>query len=345
MTRTNIIHDRNCFFFLFQTSGSEPITSSPLPTASESKPQPDSGSKSHVVQSHSDTDSDSVSDESYDVIPVPDCRKFSSTKYEALYTWLYYSAAKQGYCCKLCEVFCPLLDNGTISPYVTGIKLSDHPTRQLQRHQQSNNHQKAVTKQANILAEKGKEPLVLQLLKKKSQIDATEEVSRNREYFSCLVKTIYFLVRQHWSLDSVSDLMNHIENIGNDQIAAYLDKHPNLKYTSSTSVAELLNAISLHLEMKFYEKFQKVQAFALLADESSDQGHREEFAVLVRYIDPETNEVKEQYLGIIHVQRTDANSLMQALETFLIGKNIDMKKALFVGFDGCNVMSGENKGG
>ena len=35
---------------------------------------------------------------------------------------------------------------------------------------------------------------------------------------------------------------------------------------------------------------------------------------------------------------------MEAIERFLMAKGIDITKAVFVGFDRCNTMSGENKG-
>jgi hypothetical protein len=42
---------------------------------------------------------------------VPDQRLFSSTKCELKYELLYYSGAKVGYCCKLCEFFAATDDN------------------------------------------------------------------------------------------------------------------------------------------------------------------------------------------------------------------------------------------
>ena len=68
----------------------------------------------------------------------------------------------------------------------------------------------------------------------------------------------------------------------------------------------------------------------------------EQFAILVRF--PCDKSVRDHFLGIIHVERTDAASLMQAIEIFLQAKGVDIKKAFFVGFYGCNTMSGENKG-
>ena len=40
----------------------------------------------------------------------------------------------------------------------------------------------------------------------------------------------------------------------------------------------------------------------------------------------------------------DAATLIGEIEKFLQAKGVDISKAMFVGFDGCNTMSGENKG-
>lgn len=80
--------------------------------------------------------------------------------------------------------------------------------------------------------------------------------------------------------------------------------------------------------------------YSLLADESSDEGNREQFAVLARYV--QDSKISEDFLELIDLQRSDAESLMTAIETFLLAKGIDITKAMFVGFDGCYTMSGVN---
>lgn len=54
--------------------------------------------------------------------------------------------------------------------------------------------------------------------------------------------------------------------------------------------------------------------------------------------------VGDHYLGLIEVQRTDTESLMKEIERFLIAKGFRVENAMFVGFDGCNTMSWQNKG-
>ena len=55
--------------------------------------------------SSDDNQSSDGSQSTQDTCLVPDQRLFMSSKYERRYNWLYYSAAKGGYCCKICELF------------------------------------------------------------------------------------------------------------------------------------------------------------------------------------------------------------------------------------------------
>lgn len=48
--------------------------------------------------------------------------------------------------------------------------------------------------------------------------------------------------------------------------------------------------------------------------------------------------------GLVNVEKTDAESLTNAIELFCTGKGIEITKCRYVGFDGANVMSGELSG-
>ena len=61
--------------------------------------------------SSDDNQSSDGSQSTQDTCLVPDQRLFMSSKYERRYNWLYYSAAKGGYCCKICELFAQESDN------------------------------------------------------------------------------------------------------------------------------------------------------------------------------------------------------------------------------------------
>lgn len=101
------------------------------------------------------------------------------------------------------------------------------------------------------------------------------------------------------------------------------------------------NDISKNLCIIFINHYD---VYALLADESSDNGHWEQFAGLIRFPNQDNSTVNELYLGPFTLQRTDAARLVQAIEQFLLARGLDIPKVLFVVFDGCNTLSGEKAG-
>ena len=250
--------------------------------------------------------SSSSGSQSEDEMPVPDARLFSSGKYERRFTWLYYNVGKGGYCCKLCEIFCPFLPTKQVNRFVSGVLLGTHPSRKLRKHDGSKTHLAACKKQA-MLSDSTQKPQILDMLQHGAEKQNAAELKRNQHYITALIKTVYFVIRQRWAVDSISDIMEHSESLGTNDIVNYIQVHPELKYTSSTSVSDIISAINCCLESEMLEKVRNADAYALLADESSDESHREQFAILAKFKIGST--VGDYYLGIIEVQRTDAASL------------------------------------
>ena len=94
-------------------------------------------------------------------------------------------------------------------------------------------------------------------------------------------------------------------------------------------------SINSCLEEELLDALRKTDMYSLLADESSDDSHREQFVILCRF--SLKCKVDDYYLGLMEqVTGTDSASLMEAIERFLMAKGIDITKAVFVGFDGCN---------
>lgn len=55
-------------------------------------------------------------------------------------------------------------------------------------------------------------------------------------------------------------------------------------------------------------------------------------------------EIKERFVGIIHVSKTDSESLVNQIKHFMMAKDIQVKRMQFMPFDGANNMSGERTG-
>jgi len=166
------------------------------------------------------------------------------------------------------------------------------------------------------------------------------DIARNQKYIDCLIDTVYLAVKKHWALDSVSDLMEHLSAQNCPAVVVY-QKFNRVKFTSSISVSECLESIGSYIQSSLLEKINTCKYIALLADESTDEANRTQFASLIRCLIG--TEVDDHFVGLVNVKRTNAASLMAAIEEFLRAKPIPMAKIMFVGFDGCNTMSGVNK--
>lgn len=106
-------------------------------------------------------------------------------------------------------------------------------------------------------------------------------------------------------------------------------------------MTELISLLSEYIERNILEELRD-EKFTLLADESTDSCNRTQFSLFVRWV--QKDGPVEHYLGLINVQKTTSLALMTAIEIFFRGKNLKMQNIGFVGLDGCNTMSGEQKG-
>ena len=89
--------------------GIDSVSSATYIESNKSVHQPNLSVTSACETNPESESSSSSGSQSEDEMPVPDARLFSSGKYERRFTWLDYNVAKGGYCCKLCEIFCPFL--------------------------------------------------------------------------------------------------------------------------------------------------------------------------------------------------------------------------------------------
>lgn len=70
-----------------------------------------------------------------------------------------------------------------------------------------------------------------------------------RKYFKKLVRCAYFMIRKRWALSiNFEELVRFIADLGVEELSYYLDKSPSVTYLSSTSVTDIIEAISRPIE-------------------------------------------------------------------------------------------------
>ncbi|XP_059277721.1 uncharacterized protein LOC132031852 [Lycium ferocissimum] len=83
--------------------------------------------------------------------------------------------------------------------------------------------------------------------------------------------------------------------------------------------------------------------FGILVDESKDISHKEQMALVLRYVDKK-GEVIERFVGIVHVNDTSARSMKETLYSFLSDHSLSPSQIRGQGYDGASNMQGELNG-
>ena len=98
-----------------------------------------------------------------------------------------------------------------------------------------------------------------------------------------------------------------------------------------------------YIENKPLTSLRSATMYTLLADESTDEQNCEQLSMYAHWTTVSAKPV-DHFLGIIHVTKTNAKSLLNAIQEFLVAKGLDITKCQFVGFDGANLLSGDVSG-
>ncbi|XP_016199774.1 zinc finger MYM-type protein 1-like [Arachis ipaensis] len=85
------------------------------------------------------------------------------------------------------------------------------------------------------------------------------------------------------------------------------------------------------------------ELFAVLIDEARDISIKEKMLVCLRYVNKE-GQVREHFLGLVHVSNANTLSLKLALESLLETYNLSLSRIRGQGYDGAGNMQGEFNG-
>ena len=158
-----------------------------------------------------------------------------------------------------------------------------------------------------------------------------------------MFRVVYYISRRYWSQSSYGDLVRFMAQMGVEDFDHHIQHAPPYAtYLSDNTASEMINIIGDHIERQLMNSIRKDSFFTLLADESTDEKNREQMTVFIKW--PSSSDHESHFAGIIHVERANAESLMNAIQGFCIAKGLGLTKCRFVGFDGANVMSGEVSG-
>ena len=271
-----------------------------------------------------------------------DHRIYDQSRYENLYSWLYFSQAMHGYMCKICEVFygpltCPSGGNRGAWSHVA-VNFKDNAGKKLRRHDKSKPHLQAVEAMANMRIEDT-------LGGGNKDIESRNEA--NQLYIGKLVRVVHFLVRNNLSVKSmypklIDFLANELEE---PIIKQYLENCPkNATYKSHETCDSLISSLDSFLWKQTDERLQRSADLVLFADESSNAARSEMLGVFMSSYDEKTKQFHMDFISLVEVSSTNSEIVMTAVADTLKDRDIDIKKTRFSCLDGTNSMSGIHNG-
>ncbi len=174
------------------------------------------------------------------------------------------------------------------------------------------------------------------------------------------MRNAYFCSKQNLALNIYSDFSNLVEyQIKNHDEINYqtpLTKvlppplySQTLSLTSTSSNyatyknpkagLNFIESISYIIERQIIEEINKSIGWSILLDESTTITIDKHLAIISKHM--VGNEPVLRYLGIINLEKCDANSIMRDIEIFLNVKGISFQSLYHIGSDGASVMTGK----
>ena len=130
---------------------------------------------------------------------------------------------------------------------------------------------------------------------------------------------------------------------GDKALEQHINESPsNAKYTSTFSIAAMIEAIDTWLERRLLESLKSSSFFSIMADECKDISTQEELSICCRWLVNGCPE--EHFLTVLHVKSTDAKEITHALTTYISDKELEYTKLVGQGYDGASPFSGAHSG-
>ncbi len=293
----------------------------------------------------------------YPAVYMNGCNRRFKVQWLESHPWLHYSPSENGAYCRACALFAPEEVRGqqlgvlVTEPFRTWTKQSSV----FERHEKREYHHIAVVRMQEFVkaCDVPSRNIANRLSKERE-----EQLHHNTEVIKSLFECIIFCGIQAISLrghrdDATSSANNNRGNFielvefrakTDEILSTHLKKAPmNATYTSKTIQNELISVIGDTIRGGIINEIKDAQFFTILADEVTDCSNLEQLSIAIRFVD-KNEEVREEFLDFITVERITGAALATAILTRLESWGIDIKNCRGQGYDGASNMSSSRAG-
>lgn len=185
------------------------------------------------------------------------------------------------------------------------------------------------------------------------------QIQRNRSIIQRIFNVVRFLGRlslpfrghdesdQSLNRGVFRELISYLADHGDLVLKDHLSEAAaNATYLSPNSQNEMICIVGQHIQLEIVDQVKKAGVFTVMMDETTDVSHKEQVAILVRYVHETdtTVAVEERLLGVIDTADTTGEALCTLLVDCLTSRDLSVKDIVGQGYDGGANMRGASKG-
>lgn len=191
-------------------------------------------------------------------------------------------------------------------------------------------------------------------------------IETNKQRLRPITKTVLFCARNNLPLRGhrddgfrdlpVEDVESGKHGVFNSLLTFRLDagdvdlkQHLNTCGKNSTMISktiqnDIIECIGEKLRSDIVKDVKQAKFYAILCDETTDISTKEQMTVSIRYINPETCEVKEDFVGFVELKSTTGSSIKAAIDEELNSLGLSYEFLCGQGYDGGSNMAGKFNG-
>lgn len=295
--------------------------------------------------------------------PARNGRRYNC-RWEEEYPWLRYSRSKDAAFCAYCILFGnTTFGKGTASMEVfQSSGFSDWKNAMgskrgmLLCHHNSEAHKEAAIRALSYKSViEGAAPDISSCLSEAHK----KQVKQNREILISIIDLVIVLGKRNISFrghtwnketkreDGNFDFFLHWKSKFDPVLKHHLEHcQKNASYTSPIIQNELITLAGNEVRSSILDAARSAKWFSVMADESTDVSTKEQMAICIRYVESDGFEfqVREEFVGFVELESTDAESISVAIIDYLKVCQLDIANLRGQGYDGAAVMSGKVSG-
>ena len=268
-------------------------------------------------------------------------RYFSSSWYST-FPWLTVCVTRGKAFCALCR-YCSeknllgLSKKGDNAFILTGFDNWKKAHERFNIHSLSDTHKEAVLK-----IELSKQESVHSLMNKQAMV----EQKLRQQMLLKQLSSLKYLLRQGLAVRGHDDLEGNLLQLlklRSDDCTDLTTWIRERKYFSPVILIEQISLMGLTVLRCLLNDIKEVQWFSIIADEATDLSHKEQLTLCVRWVDKELS-IHEDPLELIHVPKTDADTLTSVVKDCLIRFSLPISQCRGQAYDGASNMTGHLNG-